>query len=994
VEAAVAGLAGSRPFVGRERELDELLGHLGSAQGGQGGVVLLAGEPGIGKTRLLLELANRARAQGGIVLFGRAYESDGVPPYLPFTEALRDYVRACPLDQLKSQLGDGGPEVALLVRDVRVHLPDLPESQSLGANEDRYRLFEAVSDFLLNIARCGALGVLLCLDDLHWADKPTLLLLQHLVRKLLPAPILIVGTYRTVEVDRTHPLFDMLAELSREHRYWRLVLASFTPEEAGTYITEIAGAAAAPSVVKAIYRETEGNPFFVGEVVRQLLSEGRDLASPSGAVEEWHVPEGARQVIGKRLLRLSTDANQLLQTGAVLGEGFGLDALGAISGVGGAAPVDGSLADALDEALRSGLLREEGQGYHFSHALVRQTVYGELNLLRRQQLHLQAAEGIERIHARNLEPHLAELAYHFSQAGAAVADKAVSYAARAGKRAQSVFAYEEAARFYEMALEALDGEDAPNVGRRCDLLLDLAEAQMALAEPRRVVEHLAPEALDLAEQHADAPRASRACLMALEALHRDAPRNTETPDWRIWAQRADGYAASGSPDRAYADVAMARAAIASGDRVQAIALLERALALARTLDDPELLFTCAWQAIYSELTPAHWRRSVALAAEFVARARDRVHSRTIGQILEMGGAALFAQGDLDGAEQAWRELGELAARTHDAFTQINAMSYEGLLALVDGRLEEAVDTARRIVARGGELGSPRLAAQFANGRCGRAFLYLGWVDELEAISGPNLNWPFKPQMAARRGRVAEARTLLWDGLQRYTFHDPSAVTERVEYLLMLLEAAVLIQDHDAAQLLAVWLADSPLVSPYGYVICIARQRGAAAALLGHRAEARRSYEQALEAATRLRFRPELALTHLQLAELLLDVARGVRREARGKEEQREALAHLDLAIDELQAMHMQPALEQALALRAGHARPPSPHPQPRFPNGLSTREVEVLRLIATGRSNQQIADGLVISLNTVIRHVSHIFAKTGVANRAEAAVYATRHGLA
>jgi len=559
---------------------------------------------------------------------------------------------------------------------------------------------------------------------------------------------------------------------------------------------------------------------------------------------------------------------------------------------------------------------------------------------------------------------------------------AVRYAVRAGEHARDVYAYEEAVKFYGAALGALDLSGTPDPSQRCDLLLALGEAQMPLGHPREVAEGVATRAFAAAEAADDHPRASRACRMVLEALHRDRPGNTETPEWRTWADRADAHAAPGTSDRAYADVALARAAIGNGDRSAGIELLERALKLARTLNDPELLFTCAWQAIYNELTPGHWRRAVALAEEFATRPHGGVRSRTVGQILEMCGAGLFAKGDLGGAASAWHELGQLADQTRDAFNEINAMSYRGLLATVDGRLEEAVEIARHMLARGEALGTPRVAEQFAIGRCGRAFVYLGLAGELESYSNEPTYGP-RVALAAYGGRVEETRALLRDKLASYETLD-TPLAEPLNILHMMLDAAVVVQDLEAARPLADWLRDGPPASPFGFITTFARHLGAAAALAGARETARSWYERGLQDTEQLGFRPELALTRLQLAELLLQGEPGERAAAH---------EHLDAAIAELRAMHMQPALERALAIRARQRTAPASHPSDIFPAGLSAREVEVLGLIAAGKSNREIAEALVISPNTVIRHVSNILTKTGAANRAEAAVFASRHGL-
>jgi len=203
------------PFVGRERELGILLGRLEDARSDAGGVVLIAGEPGIGKTRLLAELTDRARADGWQLLVGHAYEHEGLPPYFPFIEALRGYIRDCPLPQLRRQLGRGAAELAVLIPQIRDRLPGLPQADPVSPETGRYLLYDRSSEFLLAIARAAPAGLLLVLEDLHWADASTTLLLQHVVRQCSDAPLVIVATYRTVAAGSSTALPDLLAELQR-----------------------------------------------------------------------------------------------------------------------------------------------------------------------------------------------------------------------------------------------------------------------------------------------------------------------------------------------------------------------------------------------------------------------------------------------------------------------------------------------------------------------------------------------------------------------------------------------------------------------------------------------------------------------------------------------------------------------------------------------------------------------------------------------------------
>jgi class 3 adenylate cyclase len=517
-------------FFGRHAELEQLKAKVDQTVSGSGALVMVVGEPGIGKTRLTEELAVYARLRGAQVLLGHCYEGEGTIPYLPFVESFRTYLRGRDDDVLREELGEGAPEVATLVSEIRQRFPDLPESPPAESDAERLRLFSSVSGFLENASRTHP--IVLVLDDIHWADKPSLLLMQYLARRVAGARLLVVATYRDVELDRTHPLSEVVATLRRERSYERVLLRGL-PESAiqemlasaagGDADTE--GAEARIAFAAALYQETEGNPFFVREVLSHLIEEGK-LYREEGrwranvtSVSDLGIPEGVREVVGRRLTRLSEGCNEMLTLASAMTHGFDWPALVAISD-----QDDGTLLTHLEEALKAQVIRElsgERQGsYDFSHALIRQTLYGELSTPRRVLLHRRIAQALEGLYESDPEPHLAELAHHFFQAapGGDVA-RAVDYGVRAGDRAAALLAHEEAAGHYERALQAYDLGNARDPARRYERSLAIGLGYSRGGTNDRALPAL-EQAAELADELGDSERMATAVLELADATGR------------------------------------------------------------------------------------------------------------------------------------------------------------------------------------------------------------------------------------------------------------------------------------------------------------------------------------------------------------------------------------------------------------------------------------------------------------------------------------------
>jgi predicted ATPase len=462
-------------FVGRQREMEMLQLALEAAWAGRGGLVMLVGEPGIGKTRTAQQFAMHAAQHGAQVLWGRCSEEPGAPPFWPWVQAIRTYVQAQETETLRDDLGASAADIAEIVPELRARLADLQPPPHLDEPaQARFRLFDSVGSFLQHAARRQPM--MLFLDNLHWADAASLRLLASLAPALETGRVLVVGSYRDVELSRQHPLSNTLGELTRQPRFQRLRLRGLSREDVWSFLEAVCGGPPAAELVTALHGHTEGNPLFLTETVRFLVKKGAltpelvhlhmpPAQSPAHGMR-IHIPEGIRDVIGQRLNRLSQGCNHMLSMAAVIGREFSLAEMNAVLD----AESEEHLVERLEEAVAARVIEEVPQAlsrYQFSHALIRETLYDELTTARRARLHRRIGEAMEKLYAAHLEPHLAQLAHHFGEAAqSGGADKAIAYAERAGTRSMALLAYEEAVRFYQMALDALQLRDPQDAAQR------------------------------------------------------------------------------------------------------------------------------------------------------------------------------------------------------------------------------------------------------------------------------------------------------------------------------------------------------------------------------------------------------------------------------------------------------------------------------------------------------------------------------------------------
>jgi tetratricopeptide (TPR) repeat protein len=896
-------------FVGREAELKQLQQSFDAAMSGQGGLVMVVGEPGIGKTALCEQLATYVSIRGGRTLVGHCYEEGSLSlPYLAFVEAMRTYVLARDPDGLKSDLGSGAADVARIVSEVRdrvsVELRDASDPE-----DDRWRLLQSVTTFLRNASSVQPLVIVL--EDLHWADRGTLDLLQHVARNLQGARLVIVGTYRDVEVDRTHPLSGVVAELRRSGTFLRVPLRGLTVDEVHRMYEQIRGQTVAWAQAEIVHRATEGNPLFVQEVLRYLVEEGivqreggRYVAQGPGV----GIPEGLRDVVGRRLNRLGERANQILSIAAVIGRDFRLDVLQRVCQAASAASAE-EVVNALEEAQERAIIEHREMlgtvGFRFTHAFFRQTLYDEIFTPRRIRLHQFVGRSLEEVHSRRLEEHAAELVEHFVQSTEPDdLGKAVHYGELAAQRAVLVFAYGEAVRHLEQALRAQEVLGPSDPSKTCDLLLALIEPLSLAGDSLRAFSEVAEEAFQVADSGGDSRRALLAMRLADEAMSRFDPAGHA--DRVKWAARGDRLAQPGTVDRVYADFILSRvgASLFSDD---AIELRRHALALAESLGDVPAMFRVGiFTLIDAWRVPRNWPSALLLVKQAENWPREGIGSTRLGHVLAQCGFAYYTHGEIDEARRFFSDLRSLSERTRDFSLILMSTAIASHMEFHDGNLDGAIKSAQEVALREEQSGMRMPGGGFV--AISRGAVYLGDNDLISSIAHQEYRGTnperggasvLGPALAlASRGASAESRARLLSFAQS---RDPDDVP--CDLLTLALEAALMIEDRETAAEFS-----RPLESMMSGLApaSVARLLGRKAELFADVPAARSCYETAIDVCSRAHCRPDLALSHLNLAELLLEHYPG---------ERDAAIEHLDFAISELREMKMQPALERALRHR-------------------------------------------------------------------------------
>ena len=690
-------------LVGRDSELAEMREHLNRMISGEGRLVLLSGEPGIGKTRLAEELAVYAQLRGAWVLRGHCYEQDVGVPYLPFVESLRRLFELSGR-ALIEQLGERADDLGRFLPEIgRGRTP----AAGISAEDERLRLYEAVIQWVSLASRTRPL--MFILDDLHWADSASLRLLHQLARALRSDRVLFLGTYREMDLDPRHPLNETLGEMNRERLLFRLALHRLTETDTHALLSALFDGAVAGDLTRPIFGETEGNPFFLEEVVRSLVEEGRirrtDGQWQRQGLATLEIPQSVKATIGRRLQKAGETCQRILTVAAVIGREFDPDILIRVSQL----PEDEVL-DALDEGVRLQLIRETRlgltSGYAFEHALIRQTLYANLNPRRRARLHEQVGTAVESLASGKTDKRIEELAYHFGEAGLGVAERGIEYNLRAAAKAAAVLAFDEAERRAQVALELAEGAGDPKAQVR--VLQALGDLQLESGDNKRAADAY-ERAVGIVREHAG--EASDEILgLYLKFAEATVAFGMERPPQAMRYAQTTVKLLQDRPDQPRMALALSLLAlheVRSGALGDARQHAQEAITLATRLGATEELIK-AYQAMASvHRSSNEWtqfREVVETRRSLRGRAFTALDVELFNDVIMSNEAA----GDYRAAVEAARQFLELAEREHSPTAVFRATHWLGAMLLGVNEWDEAFSVTQRAIELGYRLRRPGL----------------------------------------------------------------------------------------------------------------------------------------------------------------------------------------------------------------------------------------------------------------------------------------------
>jgi DNA-binding SARP family transcriptional activator len=883
------------PWVGRSTALTRLREEAEAAAAGQSGLLLIVGEGGIGKTRLVAELA--AGLTEFEVLYGRCDEEE-IFPYGPWVEMLRSRLERLDDSELAALTGSEAADLARLLPEIRERLPEVAGAPGPSNPEtERRQLFVAVQHLLSRLAEDGPL--LIVVDDLHWADRSSLLLGRHLARQQQLGPVLIVGTYRDTDLERGHPLPDLIADVERYRPVPRLRLGGMDEREVAALIDSWHGSEVEENAVRAIRAETSGNPFFVKQLVRHLEETGGGAGLTTG--DGLAVPEGVRDVIAQRVARLPERGDHVLQVAALIGRDFEYELLERVVDL-----PEEQLLDVLDAAVRGALLAEVPNApgrYSFAHALLRSTIEAELSATRKARLHRRIGEAIEQLHRGRLDPLLDELARHFAEAMPQEVDRAVDYAARAAAQATDRLAHDEAARLLGRAVALRRSEDPVDHAElaRLEIALATAEADAGRWGAARASFARAADLARAADAGTSFARAALGhCGETWEQYGRE-----DTESVALLEEALERLPDGDSPLRSQV---LARLAVLlyhhrSDSHERVLSSADEAVTIARRLDDAEALVAALTAAQHARWRPGMASDRLAIADELIELADARGAPAEAAEAYLWRTGALLELCRLDEADAHLERYSEIAERSRQFQPLAHRDAMRAMRALLEGDFSAAETMTNELLEWGERTeddGGPMpLILQFYGTHM---LVVLSERDELAALV------PYCEQMVQEmRGLPGWRAPLAWSYVQsgerergRAELEDLSAdgfatLPRDINFLPTLAMASHAIDQMEDVATLAARI--EPQLEPFHelWVVLgvggltlgpVAYSLGLVQLAQAHYDDSIASFELALERAERMRARPYVARSRAGLAEALR------RRAKPGDAERAEELAEL------------------------------------------------------------------------------------------------------
>jgi class 3 adenylate cyclase len=754
-------------FVGRDLECQLLDASWRAALAGEPRVALLSGEPGIGKTRLAGHIALAAHRAGAVVLHGRCEEDVGIP-YGPWVDALSHYARVGPLGVLDDHIKRHGGELARVVNALALRIPDLPVAPEYDQEAARFSFFAAVADLLE--AAGAEHPIVILLDDLHWADRESLILLHHLVLDQSPRRRLVIGTFRDSDITDRHPLSRLLADLRRVGGVERISLSGLDETEVVALMQAAAGHdldAEGLALAGEVRRETDGNPFFAGEVLRHLVEQGALAQDPggrwrvTGRIAAVGIPQSVREVVGQRVHRLGGETTRTLSAASVIGPSFELELLAHVLDT-----AEQDVLEILEQAVAASVLRESGQvpgQFTFAHALIEHTLYEGLSATRRARLHAQVAEALEELHGDDITEHLSELAHHYGAAlKPSAPTKAIEYAGRAGRRALEQLAPDEARRWFERGLELLEQARVSDQAMRCEMMIGLGEAQRQSGVPdfRRTL----LDAAALAQRLGDGQRIARAVLATSRGLG-----SVSQPDHELIGllQAASESLPDSDPRRARVVALLASELTFTTDVPTRRALVEEALALARRAGDPHTLAFVLIYYMFALWFPETLSERLGPSAEMVKAAQSAADPPLLFHAAARRWSTVMEAGDLDAGEECLAQMRAVIDATPQPILRWRWLYHSCARELLAGRAGEAevlAEESLRVGALAGEADAQAFHAallsfiRWEQGRLGESEALIAAA--ITQYPGFNLFRPLHALALCGSGREPEGAAML------------------------------------------------------------------------------------------------------------------------------------------------------------------------------------------------------------------------------------------